>query len=295
MPFMERFTNFWDQISTIFLSFEIPDFLDICLVAFVLYSLIKLIRETRAFQLAKGFILLGLVYILITSFNMQASSYIFQRLFSDLIILIIILFQPEIRHALESVGGSSIPKFGFLGGSKNESNILNETTKTAINEICKACNDFSQKKIGAIIVFEKDTLLGEVINTGTAIDAHVSKELIGNIFFPMSPLHDGATVIRSGRIISAGCILPLTKNQTISRDLGTRHRAALGLSEESDAIVVVVSEESGYISIAKKGLLERNISDAVLREKLNISLLLDTNTNENDPGVIKKLFGGLKR
>lgn len=295
MPFMERITSSWNQISTIFLSFRIPDLLDICLVAFILYSLIKLIRETRAFQLAKGFVLIGLVYILITAFNMQASSYIFHRLFSDLIILIIILFQPEIRHALESFGGSTIPSFGFLTGTKSEGNIQNEVVKTAINDVCKACNDFSQKKIGAIIAFEKDTLLGDVIDTGTAIDASVSKELIGNIFFPMSPLHDGATVIRSGRVIAAGCILPLTKNQTISRDLGTRHRAALGLSEESDAVVVVVSEETGCISIAKKGLLERNISESVLREKLNNSLLRDPKSSENAPGVIKKIFGGLKR
>lgn len=295
MPFMERIMNFWNQISTIFLSFEIPDFLDICLVAFVLYHLIKLIRETRAFQLAKGFLLLGIAYILITALHMQASTYIFHSLFTDLIILIIILFQPEIRHALESVGGSSMPKFGFFTGSKNENTIQNETLKKAINDVCKTCNDFGQKKIGAIIVFERDTLLGEVINTGTAIDATVSKELIGNIFFPMSPLHDGATVIRNGRIIAAGCILPLTQNQTISRDLGTRHRAALGLSEESDAVVVVVSEETGSISIAKKGLLERNISESVLREKLNNELLLDTNANKNDPGVIKKIFGGLKK
>lgn len=295
MPFMERITTFWNQISTIFLAFKIPDLLDICLVAFVLYALIKLIRETRAFQLAKGFILLGIAYIFITAFNMQASSFIFHRLFSDFIILIIILFQPEIRHALESVGGSTIPRFGLFSGSKSENIVKNEIIKTAINDICKACNDFSQKKIGAIIAFEKDTLLGDAINTGTAIDASVSKELIGNIFFPMSPLHDGATIIRNGRVIAAGCILPLTQNQTISRDLGTRHRAALGLSEESDAVVVVVSEETGCISIAKKGLLERDMSESVLREKLNNSLLLDANQNEKDPGMIKKLFGGLKK
>ncbi len=295
MPFMERITTFWNQISTIFLAFKIPDLLDICLVAFVLYALIKLIRETRAFQLAKGFILLGIAYIFITAFNMQASSFIFHRLFSDFIILIIILFQPEIRHALESVGGSTIPRFGLFSGSKSENIVKNEIIKTAINDICKACNDFSQKKIGAIIAFEKDTLLGDAINTGTAIDASVSKELIGNIFFPMSPLHDGATIIRNGRVIAAGCILPLTQNQTISRDLGTRHRAALGLSEESDAVVVVVSEETGCISIAKKGLLERDMSESVLREKLNNSLLLDANRNEKDPGMIKKLFGGLKK
>jgi diadenylate cyclase len=295
MPFMESMSNFWNQISTVLLSFSVADLLDICLVAFILYNVIKLIRETRAFQLAKGFVLLGIVYLAITVFRMQASVFIFGRLFSDFIILIIILFQPEIRHALESVGGSSLSKFSIFGGSKSESMIKNEVTKSAINEICKASNDFSKNKTGAIIVFEQATLLGEVISTGTAIDATVTKELIGNIFFPMSPLHDGAVIIRAGRICAAGCILPLTQNNTISRDLGTRHRAALGLSEESDAVVVVVSEETGYISIAKKGLLERNISDSVLREKLMNILLLENNQSDNESNRIKRIFGGLKR
>lgn len=295
MPIMERLNTFLSQMSTIILSFKIPDLLDICLVAFVLYNLIKLIRETRAFQLAKGFILLGVVYLLISVFNMQTSSFLFQSLFSDIIILIIILFQPEIRHALESVGGSKLTSFNLLSGSKNENSIKNETVKQSINEICKACYEFSKIKTGAIIVFENKTLLGDVINSGTLIDAKVTKELIGNIFFPMSPLHDGAAIIRNGRICSAGCILPLTQNNTVSRDLGTRHRAALGLSEESDAVVVVVSEETGFISVAKKGLLDRNISDAVLRDRLMNCLILNADKKESEASFIKRFFGGFKK
>ena len=286
---------FWDQILTILINFRIPDLLDILLVAFILYNLIKLIRETRAFQLAKGFVLLGIAYILILSFNMTTSEFIFRKLFSDLIILIIILFQPEIRHALESVGGSKLTRLGLLGGSKSENAMKNEIVKNTINETCKACNEFSQRKTGAIIVFENKTLLGDVINSGTPIDAKTTKELIGNIFFPMSPLHDGAVIIRSGRICAAGCILPLTQNNTISRDLGTRHRAAIGLSEESDAVTVVVSEESGYISIAVKGVLERNLTEAVLREKLMNFMLFNQSAIDSEGGFVKRFIGGFKK
>lgn len=294
MSVLEKVSGFWDQISTVLLSFRLPDLLDICLVAFILYSAIKLIRETRAIQLTKGLVLLGIVYLIISAFNMQASSFIFQRLFSNFIIVIIILFQPEIRHAVESVGGSSLTSFSILSGSKSEVLKRNEATKEAINEICKASHELSQRKTGAIIVFEKGTMLGDVIGTGTLIDANVTKELVGNIFFPMSPLHDGAAVIRAGRIYTAGCILPLTQNATISRDLGTRHRAALGLSEESDAIIIVISEETGYISIALKGSLERNISETVLHERLTDYLIMTDSQDGNEGGRIKKLFGGLK-
>ncbi len=292
MRFLEMLGSLWDQISTILLSFRIPDLLDICLVAFILYSAIKLIRETRAMQLAKGLVLLGIGYLIISALNMQTSIFIFQKLLSNFIIVVVIVFQQEIRHALESVGGSSLKSFSILSGTKNDNIKRDEATKEAINAVCKAGSDLSQKKIGAIIAFEKGTLLGEVINTGTLVDANVTKELIGNIFFPMSPLHDGAVIIRYGRIYAAGCILPLTQNNNISRELGTRHRAALGLSEQSDAIVVVISEESGSISVALKGELSRNISEEELFEKL-ISYLLYTETqNDKEIGRIRKIFGG---
>ncbi len=295
MAILERLSSFWDQVSTILLSFRFPDLLDICLVAFILYSAIKLIRETRAIQLTKGLILLGLGYLVISALNMQASSFIFQKLFSDFIIVLIILFQPEIRHALESVGGSSFKNFNILSGSKSENIRREEVTKDAINVVCRVCNDLSPKKIGAIIVFEKDTLLGEVIKTGTLVEAVVTHELVENIFFPMSPLHDGAAIIRTGRIYAAGCILPLTENNNLSRELGTRHRAALGLSEQSDAAIVIVSEETGCISVAYKGSLERDIPYSVLREKLVNYLVFVENQDKNEVGRIKKLFRGIKK
>lgn len=295
MELLEKINNFWDQIYTILLSFRLPDLLDVCLVAFILYGAIKLIRETRAIQLTKGLILLGFVYLAISALNMKASIFIFQKLFSEFIIVLIILFQPEIRHALENVGGSRFKNFSILGGAKNENIKRDEATRDSINEICRACSELSHQNTGAIIVFEEKILLGEVIKTGTIIDAVVTQELIENIFFPMSPLHDGAAIIRTGRLYSAGCILPLTQNINLSRDLGTRHRAALGLSEQSDAVVVVVSEETGYISVAYKGLLERDISYAVLRDKLFNYLIFSDKQSPIEGSRIKKLFRGLKK
>jgi len=291
----DKFSTFWDQVSTVLLSFRLPDLLDVCLVAFILYSAIKLIRETRAIQLTKGLVLLGIVYLAISALNMKASIFIFQKLFSDFIIVLIILFQPEIRHALENVGGSKFRNLSILNSAKSENFKLEEATKDTINAICRACNELSYKKIGAIIVFEKDILLGEVIKTGTIIDAIVTQELTENIFFPMSPLHDGAAIIRAGRLHAAGCILPLTQNINLSRELGTRHRAALGLSEQSDAVVAIVSEETGFISVAYKGTLDRDLSYAVLRDKLYNYLVFTDKQSQAEGGRIKNLFRGLKK
>ncbi|NLP47633.1 MAG: TIGR00159 family protein [Clostridiales bacterium] len=294
MTAIESIIMFWSRVTTIFSGFRFVDLLDILLVALVLYNLIKLIRETRAFQLAKGFALLGIAYIIILTLKMQASAFIFQRLISDFIILIIILFQPEIRHALESVGGSSLSKVGSLGFRSSDTDLL-EATKMSINEACRACTELSSSKTGAIIVFENKTPLGDHISTGTPIDAKTSKELIGNIFFPMSPLHDGAVIVKEGRVSAAGCILPLSQNGDISRELGTRHRAAIGLSEHSDAAIVVVSEETGHISLAYKGQLERKLSPSVVKERL-LEILVSPNEADNLNGnFLKRIFGGLKK
>ncbi len=294
MPIIENLVTFWGRLVTIFSAFRFVDLLDILLVALVLYSLIKLIRDTRAFQLAKGFALLGLAYLLILTLKMQASAFIFQKLISDFIILIIILFQPEIRHALESVGGSDFSKINPFG-SRGGDGAIKDIIKSSINEVSKACSDLSKSKTGAIIVFENKTLLGDVVATGTPIDATTSKELIGNIFFPLSPLHDGAVIIREGRISAAGCILPLTQNSELSRDLGTRHRAAIGISENSDAVIVVVSEETGRISIAHKGVLERNLSESIARERILQALVYSNEPTDVNGGRFKRFFGGLKK
>ncbi len=290
IPFFGNISDFFSKATS--LSPGLTDILDIAVVAFLLYNGIKLIRETRAFQLVKGLLLLGVFYILVSQIEMQASSYIFRYVFQNIFIILIILFQQEIRQVLEKVGKSRLTGISnLIMGSKNE---RDQAVSHAIIEIAKAVQRMSESKTGSLIVMEKDTLLGDVINTGTSVDAAVSHELIGNIFFPKSPLHDGAAVVRNGRLHCAGCVLPLTKNDTISSDLGTRHRAALGMSEQSDAMVVVTSEETGIISVAFKGVLMRNLTEAELREKL-INYFIENPKDIDEGGFFKKIFKDLKK
>ena len=276
----ENFSEFFEQIQRAILSFRFGDLLDVVLVAFVIYSAIKLIRDTRAIQLAKGVVLLVLAYFLVSLFNMETSKYILSLVFGNLLTILVIIFSPEIRHALESVGRSSVSNINILNFKNRDETEEQENIKNSINAVCKACGEMSDKKIGSLIVFEKETKLGEISKTGTMVDAIVTSEMIGNIFFPKAPMHDGAVIIKEGRVVAAGCILPLTGNKEISSDLGTRHRAAIGMSENSDAVVVVVSEETGAISIARRGRLNRGISDGDLREILSKELLKN-NTREN--------------
>ncbi len=295
MNFVEKLMSLLDQLKVILSDFAITDLLDIFLVAFIIYNVIKLIRETRAIQLAKGLALFGIAYLVIYILDMQASEYIFKHIFADVIIVLVILFQPEIRHVLESVGRSSLSKISFFG-SKDEDEARNELIKDSIYAVSRACQDMSASHTGSLIVFEKETLLGDVMKTGTQLDAVVSRELVGNIFFPNSPLHDGAIIIKAGRVVSAGCVLPLTKNEELDSQLGTRHRAALGMSEQSDAMIVVTSEETGVISIACKGELIRDISDADMRERLVRYLCTErTDVVKEAQSKIRKLFGGFKK
>ncbi len=286
--YWSEMVSFFKEVGSVILSFRFADLLDILLVAFIIYHIINLIRETRAALLFKGLLLVGVAYVIIYCLNMQASKFIFQKLLVNIILVLVVLFQPEIRHALESVGRSNISLANIF--NRNDEQPDNSEIKKSIIEIVRACVDMSGKKIGALIVFERETPLGEIINTGTEIDATVSRELIGNIFYPKSPLHDGAAIIRAGKLKAASCILPLTGNNSISSDLGTRHRAAIGISEESDAIILVVSEETGDISIAQSGKLERNVSDGVIMERL-AEALVQTDTSDEKKGVFSKLFG----
>lgn len=291
MAFIENITDFFSKLPS--LKFGIADVLDIVLVAFVLYNGIKLIRETRAFQLVKGLLFLGVVYFLISQIEMQASSYILRILFQNIFIILIILFQQEIRQIIERLGKSKFSSLSNLFRSGGAGG--NETVSEAIIEIAKAVQRMGDSKTGSLIVMEKEMLLGDVIKTGTAIDAQITHELIGNVFFPKSPLHDGAAIVRDGRLLCAGCVLPLTKNEEISSDLGTRHRAALGMSEQSDAMVVVTSEETGIISVAFKGELRRELTEAELREMLINYLLESSGDADSDSGIIKKFFKGWKK
>lgn len=273
----ELFKNFLSLLS----SFSFFDFLDICLVTFIFYNVIKLIRQTKAIQLVKGIVVLGITYFVVKALDMQVTSYVLSRVFTDVVLVMLLLFQPEIRHVLESMGKKSFSRGGRL---------LEEDADAMITAVCKACSNMSDKKVGALLVFEKESLLGDIVDSGNIIDALVTSEMICNIFYPKAPLHDGAAVIRNNRIVSAGCILPLT-NDSLSSELGTRHRAAVGLSQQSDAVIVVVSEETGAISVAQQGSLKRKISPGKLRE-----ILLEnfSDTDKNDQSKFKKFFGGKK-
>lgn len=276
----EFFQNVFQNVSKLVLSMRWNDILDIVIITFALYFVIKLFRQTRAIHLIKGIVSLVLVYLIVSALNLSTSTYIFSRLFSDIVIVLILLFQPEIRHAIETFGRGGFSKFSPIF---KPSQVDKEKIHASILEVTKACTKMSEDKVGALIVFEGKSPLGEVIASGSNVDAQISSAVIENIFYPKAPLHDGAMIIRENRINSAGCILPLTENE-ISRELGTRHRAALGMSEKSDALIVVVSEETGAISIAQDSVLTRNVTQVELLERLTKFLVFE----EDEPKIRRR-------
>jgi diadenylate cyclase len=241
---------------------------DIGLVSYLIYKGIQLVRETRALQLVKGILFILIGAKLSQLFGLSALAYLFEGMLQLLGFGLLVLFQPELRRALEKIGSSG---FQDLFVNRTGEDLIRNTT--AIEAIVRTCQRLSAQYVGALIVIERDTKLGEIVNTGTQMDSLVSSELLENLFTPKSPLHDGAVVIRDARIKAAACYLPLTENSGLSRELGTRHRAALGISEVSDAIAVVVSEESGKISYAHNGGLTRNLTPDMLRKALNRFLI----------------------
>lgn len=278
----EFFNSVKDSMMKLVSSIQWYDVIDIIVVALILYYCIKLFRQTRAIHLVRGFALLGLVYLLVSALNMSTSSFLFSRLFSDIVLLVVLLFQPEFRHAIESFGRGDFKKFNLF---PRDSTMFKEEMQAGISGIVKAATNMGDSKTGALIVVEGKSPLGEIIATGSEIDAKISVPMIENIFFPKSPLHDGAIIIRNNRICAASCILPLTQN-AISRELGTRHRAGVGISEHSDALAIIVSEETGSISVAKDGVLFRNMTSGELLEKLNSFLI---NDDDEKGGSIKSL------
>lgn len=269
----EFFKNFFDVIIKLVLSVQWYDIADIAFVAFLFYYCIKLLRQTRAFNLIKGVVFVGIIYLVVSFFNMSSSTFLFNSLFGDIVLVMILLFQPEIRHAIEAFGRGDFKKLNFF--TSKPSDYYNEELKKSASGIAKAAINMSEKKIGALIVVEGKTPLGEILSSGSVVDSVITAPLIENIFFPKAPLHDGALIIRENRIHSAGCILPLTQNNDVSLELGTRHRAAIGMSENSDAFVVVVSEETGTVSVALNGVLERDLKLGELTQALTDYLVID--------------------
>lgn len=271
----------WSIASTI----GIVDIIDITIVAFVFYYIYKFIRERRASKLAAGILILILAMALADMIDMHVLKFLLTNVFQVGLIAIIIVFQPEMRSALEKVGGEPLRSLRNIGEGKSSGS---DQTLAMINEVTEAVCTMSLDKTGALIVIERSTKLGDIIKSGTVINANANAFLIRNIFFNKAPLHDGAMIIRDGRVWSAGCFLPLSTNDDIIKDLGTRHRAAIGMSENSDAVIIIVSEETGVISVAMEGKLRRNYSFNTLK-KLLVSLLVA------DDGSNAKVKAGFSR
>ena len=276
----------------------LSDTLDILLIAVVVYYFLKIIKDTRAITIVKGFLVLAVAYILVLLLDMKASAYLFSKIFDNILVILVVLFAPEIRKLMEQIGNSRrLLQLRTVFSRNNSGKIIeyNEDVVKCVNAVTSAAADMSESRTGALIIFEKETPLGEIIDTGTVVDAKVSPQLIGNVFYPKSPLHDGAAVIRNNRLFAAGCILPLTaRNNDVAKELGTRHRAAIGMSEQSDAIVLVVSEETGDMSIAEGGRLYRGLSDGDVREMLQNALLLKE-TEETKEHTGKSFFSRFRK
>ena len=278
-----------DMIFSVIKTAQPVDILDILVLSYVVYLGMKLIRETRAGQLIKGIFLLLLVYIIASWINMKAISYLLSETLNIGLIALIILFQPELRRTLEKAGYTKLG-LRFSGSSNVDSDVWSRT----IDVICDACVELSATSTGALIVIERQTRLGEQIDNGTILDAIPSKELFGNIFFNKTPLHDGAVIIRDGKILAAACFLPKPqKEELINKRLGSRHRAAIGMSENSDAIVIVVSEETGAISVAIGGVLNHDVSDGDLRDILTTEFL--PSGSSSDDKIISRLVRRMKK
>ena len=269
-------TDIWNALVSVFRSIGLIDWLDIIFLAIILYWLIKLVRETRAEQLIKGVVVLAAVLFVLNQFGFKAMGVISQMVMNVGLIAFIVMFQPELRRALEKVGRSKVMQPLALFETTLPETQGKETH--AIEQISLACEKLSRTATGALIVIERQTRLGEQIETGTILNAIPSEELFRNIFFPNTPLHDGAVIIRNSMIYAAGCFLPKpSKEELINKELGSRHRAAIGMSEVSDAIIIVVSEETGMSSRAENGRLERGFDREKLHNYLIKKLLPDTN------------------
>ena len=285
----EAIASWWKWMVSIAMNFQFKDAVDIIIVAFLIYGVVKLVRETRAGQLVKGLFLLVILFIISSYFNLVMVSRVLAYFFQFAFVAILIVFQPEIRKALEQVGRNNVGQSIAAVVTGRDRSYDRAQIRKAINAVVDGVGILQQLKMGALIVFERKTKLGDIIETGTQINCEPSGQIVGNIFFNKAPLHDGAMIIRDGMIHAAGCILPLTKNTSVSAELGTRHRAALGVSEESDAVVVVVSEETGQISVAVNGVLARRFTRDTLRDVLEGYLI-----PQEEASTVRRKFDVLK-
>ena len=265
---MDTVQTFFLKLKDLFVNYDwLTDTLDILLVALIAYGIILQLRKSQSIQVVKGLALVVVVYLVISFAGMKTSTFIFSKLFNDIIVIFVVLFAPEIRQVLETVGKRKLrARFSFFSSSDEE-------VVTAINAVCRACGAMSESRVGSLIVFQRNSLLGDLTKHSVPIDAETTYEMICSIFYPKAPLHDGAVVIKDGRIVAARCVVPMKNDREVSGHVGTRHRAAIEVSLNSDAVAVVTSEETGIISLAVDGQLRRGLTDSELREQLGFLLL----------------------
>lgn len=264
------------------------DIVDIIIVAYIIYKIIDLIRKTSSYSIARGLLVLLVVLWLSSALKLTMINWLIKKAVDIGIIAIVILFQPEIRKFLSKVGNR-----GFTGFIPKKSQLTSEL-EGVINQTVLACTQLAATKTGALIIFERDYKLNDIMATGTIINADVTSELLKNIFYPKAPLHDGALIIRDCRVASAGCVLPLTNNSNLSKDLGMRHRAGIGASEQSDALVVIVSEETGAISVATEGMLKRNLNRDTFEKILRKELVEEEISTQAGENLIEQIRAKLK-
>ena len=280
---MSALSNSLSGAVNYLLTIRISDFIDIIIVAYLIYKAIWFLRRTNSYNLAQGLLILLVVLWLSEVFRLTMINNLLRKAVELGLIALLILFQPELRRILERMGSS------FHSGKAASSTAMD----MAIAQTVLACSDMSASRTGALIIFERNVNLNNIMSTGTIINADTTAELIKNIFFNKAPLHDGALIVRNGRIAAAGCVLPLTQSTNLSKELGMRHRAGIGLSEQSDAVVIIVSEESGSISMAIDGMLKRHLSQPMLDKLLHSELIQDDDEQDkrNLRSIINKLFG----
>lgn len=266
------------------MSVKITDVLDVVIVAFLLYKVLGFIKETRAQQLFRGVLLIGAVFLISEVLNLSLLNWLLTRLITVGLIAMVILFQPEIRRGLEHIGRKGV----FINQFRD---VDKEEVYATVHKLVDAVDDFSATRTGALIAIERDTMLTDIIETGVVVDGEISVRLLGNLFYEGSPLHDGAVIIRGIRVHAASCVLPLTDKTNIGKNLGTRHRAGVGLSEVSDAFVIIVSEQTGAISVARNGTLRRFL-DLKTLEKMLLDVYIPTG---EDSTFISRLLKGGKR
>jgi diadenylate cyclase len=265
----------------IILTMDIPwDILDIAIVAYIIYRLLTVVRKTSSGSVVKGIILILAVMWISYLLNLDVINFLLGQTLKLGVLVLIILFQPELRRFLEQMGSSNIK---YIFGKKVNIGVIEESVANTV----AACVEMSKKRTGALVVFEREIPLADFVKTGTRLDSVLSDELLMTIFFPKSPLHDGAVIVRDGRVIAASCMLPLSSNTNLSRDLGTRHRSAIGISEVTDAVVVIVSEETGSISVAIGGMLKRHLAHDTFEKLLRNELL--------QPGAVRTEKDGMNR